>query len=145
MDNGNGENSWTDFPDSDEYVDFAGRVRHFTLRLVELASGFRLTAIENTESENGYQFDTYSRSDVAEALGDMRKKVRRLLSVRHLIEEDGQLHPTHDRLRGRIGHGGVIIDGTFLAFDELSAMLQTYEGFQFDLTLVEPTDDIFGA
>jgi hypothetical protein len=65
-----------------------------------------------------------------------------MLSVRHLKEEDGLLTPTHDRLRGRVSYGGVVIDGLFVDFANFAQMLQTYEGFQFDLRIVDPTEEL---
>lgn len=49
--------------------------------------------------------------DPFQALGDLRKRIPKLLSVRHLVKRDGELSMTHDRLRGRISSGGVVVDG----------------------------------
>ena len=49
---------------------------------------------------------------------------------------------THDRLRGRISYGGVVVDGVFLPFKQLAELIQTYEGFQFDLKIVDSSDDL---
>lgn len=143
MRNGNGEDySEDDFPTSDEYIDFQGRTRRFALELVELPSGYLLRAVEDVKGDDGYEFEAYSRIDPVEALGDLRKRIPRALSVRHLREEDGRFVPTHDRLSGRISSGGVVIDGLFVDFSDLAEMLQTYEGFQFDLTIVDPTEEL---
>jgi hypothetical protein len=139
----NGENeAGDDFLRSDEYVDFRGENRRFSLELVELPTGYLLRAVEQVEGEDGYEFEAYSRSDPIEALGDLRKRIPRALSVRHLKEEDGLLTPTHDRLTGRISYGGVVIDGLFIDFSDFARMLQTYEGFQFDLRIVDPTEEL---
>ena len=49
---------------------------------------------------------------------------------------------THDRLRGRIDYGGVVVDGIFLTFDRFAELLQTYEGFQFDLKIIDSSEEL---
>ena len=56
--------------------------------------------------------------------------------------EDGRQSLTHDRLRGRISSGGVVVDGIFLTFEQLAELVQTYEGFQFDLKIVDSSDEL---
>jgi hypothetical protein len=80
--------------------------------------------------------------DPFHALGDLRKRIPKLLSIRHLAEQHGQLIVTHDRLRGHISYGGVVVDGIFLTFKQLAELMQTYEGFQFDLKIVDSSDDL---
>lgn len=58
------------------------------------------------------------------------------------IEEAGTLSLTHDRLRGRIDSEGVVVDGRFLCFDQLAELMQSYEGFQFDLRFIDPSEEI---
>jgi hypothetical protein len=65
-----------------------------------------------------------------------------MLSVRHLVEQDGRLTLTHDRLRGRIDYGGVVVDGIFLTFDQLAELIQRYEGLQFELKIVDSSDEL---
>ena len=144
MKNGNSQNQQIDsFPTSDEYIDFAGKKRTFDLELTELPHGYVCIARESGKNGDGYQFQSFSRIDPLECLSQLRKKIPKLLSVRHLVKEQGSLQPGHDRLRGRIGYGGVVIDGQLITFEELANMIQTYEGFQFDLRFVDPSDDIF--
>ncbi|HEX6384308.1 MAG TPA: hypothetical protein VF177_06535, partial [Anaerolineae bacterium] len=64
------------------------------------------------------------------------------LATRYLIEQFGRRFPGHDRLKGRIGFGGVVVDGEFVSFAELCSILDTYEGFQFSLTIVDPYDEV---
>jgi hypothetical protein len=142
--NGNSERPQNDgFPASDEYTDFAGKKRMFDLELTELPFGYVCIARESGIEGEGFQFKAFSRIDPFECLSNLRTKIPKVLSVRHLIQEQGSLQPGHDRLRGRITSGGVVIDGRFLTFLQLEEMMQTYEGFQFDLRFVDPSDDIF--
>jgi hypothetical protein len=104
-------NKPSDFPRTEEFVDFAGKTRRFTVRLNELPIGYCVTAIEDVEGDDGYFFKAYSSLDPFQALGDLRRKIPKLLSVRHLVKRNGRLSMTHDRLRGRISSGGVVVDG----------------------------------
>ena len=142
MSNGNGSPKQTDFPTSEEFTDFAGRKRKFTLEQFPVPSGYGVCASEDVEGDDGYVFRAFSTVDPFHALGDLRKTIRKLLSVRHLVEQDGRLSLTHDRLRGRIDYGGVVVDGIFITFDRLAELLQTYEGFQFDLKIVDSSDEL---
>jgi hypothetical protein len=131
-----------DFPRTDEFVDFSGRARKFTIKLHQLPLGYVVSAVEDVEGDDGYVFKAFSPVDPFQALGDLRKKIPKLLSVRHLVKRDGRLSMTHDRLRGRIAYGGVVVDGIFLTFDQLAELIQTHEGFQFDLKIVDSCDEL---
>jgi hypothetical protein len=80
--------------------------------------------------------------DPSHALGELRKRIPKLLSIRHLAVQHGRMILTHDRLRGHISYGGVVVDGTFLTFEQLAELMQTHEGFQFDLKIVDSSDDL---
>ena len=138
----NGSQKQTDFPSSEEFTDFAGRTRKFTLEQYPVPLGYGVCASEDVGGDNGYVFRAFSTVDPFQALGDLRLRIRKLLSVRHLVERDGRLSLTHDRLRGRIDDGGVVVDGIFLTFDQLAELLQTHEGFQFDLKIVDSSDEL---
>jgi hypothetical protein len=140
MSGSNGSEKHGQFPESDTFVDFAGATRKFTLRRQELPWGHGVLAIEDAEGDDGYEFHAFSPVDPFHALGILRQKIARILSVRHLVRQDGRLSLTHDRMRGRISYGGVVVDGTFLTFDQMAELVQTYEGFQFDLKIVDPSD-----
>ena len=142
MSNSNGSPQPSDFPKTEEFVDFAGRTRKFTVEQFPVPSGYGVSASEDVEGDDGYVFRAISSVDPFQALGDLRKRIPKLLSVRHLVKRDGRLSMTHDRLRGRISSGGVVVDGIFLTFDQLADLVQTYEGFQFDLKIVDSSDDL---
>lgn len=133
-----------EFPLNEIVEDFAGR-RKFVIDLYEPSvGGFLLIAKEdlNSDDSNGYQFESYSEFNPVLALGKLRKKINKSLSIKYLEKTNGKLHPKHDELVGRIGYGGVIVEGIFIEFEDVSEMLQTYEGFQFKLTIAEPSADI---
>ena len=87
-------------------------------------------------------FRAFSVVDPFHALGELRKRIPKLLSIRHLIERHGRLSLTHDQLGGHISDGGVVVDGTFLTFEQLAELIQTYEGFHFDLKIVDSSDEL---
>jgi len=130
------------FPKKEECVDFAGRTRTFNIQLNEVPWGYILQANEDVEGDDGYRFRVFSPVDPSYALGLLRTKIAKMLSVRHLFGQEGRLSLTHDRLRGRIAADGVVVDGTFLTFDQLAELLQAHEGFQFDLKIVDSTDEL---
>lgn len=136
------KNGSSEFPRTEEFVDFAGRTRKFTVKLHELPLGYSVTAVEEAEGDDGYVFKAFSPVDPFHALVDLRKRIPKLLCVRHLLMRDGELSLTHDRLRGRISSGGVVVDGIFLTFDQLAELLQTHEGFQFDLKIVDSSEEL---
>lgn len=141
MSENNGAPSEPDFPTSVEFTDFAGRTRRFTIEQYPVRRGYGVVASEDVEGDDGFVFRAFSAADPFQALGDLHTRIRKLLSIRHLVEQDG-LSLTHDRLRGRIAYGGVVVDGNFLTFDQLAELLQSYEGFQFDLKLVDSSDEL---
>jgi len=142
MSENNGSRKQPDFPSSEEFTDFAGRTRKFTLEQYPVPLGYGVCASEDVEGDDGYVFRAFSTVDPFQALGDLRKRIRKLLSIRHLVERDGRLSLTQDRLRERIDHGGVVVDGIFLTFDQLAELMQTYEGFQFDLKIIDSSDEL---
>ena len=143
MSDNNGSLQQDDFPATEEFVDFAGRIRTFNLEQYPVpGGGHGVAAVEDAAGDDGYVFRAFSVVDPFHALGELRRRIPKLLSIRHLFERDGQQSLTHDRLRGHISYGGVVVDGIFLTFEQLAELLQTYEGFQFDLKIVDPSDDL---
>jgi hypothetical protein len=63
------------------------------------------------------------------------------MATRYLDPEHGQGGLSHDRLKGRISHSGVVVDGRFISFKEFSSLLAGYEGSQFSLTVTDPYDE----
>jgi len=141
MSGNNGSLHQGDFPLKEECEDFAGRTRTFKVNQDNLPWGYGVFAVEEAEGDDGYEFRAFSPVDVFHALGNLRHKIRKLLSVRHLSTEGGR-SLTHDRLRGRVSYGGVVVGGQFLTFEQLAEMIQTYEGFQFDLKIVDSSHEL---
>jgi hypothetical protein len=132
------------FPTVESFYDFTGKQRSFVIELQVQPRGYFVRANEQKHSlgEEGYSFAAYSPTDPFFALGLLRGQIRRGLATRYLGVDQGQRVLSHDRLKGSIGYGGVVVDGEFLSFDALCDVLQTYEGFQFSLTIVDPYDEM---
>lgn len=133
-----------DFPMEESYPDFSGKQREFVIELHAQPRRYFLRATEKGESlqDDGHQFAAYSPSDPYFALGILRDKIRRGLATRYLVSDDGRPAFSHDNVQGRIGDGGVVIDGKFISFEQFATLLQTYEGFQFSLKIADPYDEL---
>jgi len=128
-----------DFPMEETFTDCRGAEREFVISAKKFGSKYFVTATERNRGD-GYEF-AISSTDPYAALGQLRSKIRRGLSTRYLTYEEGKLALSHDELKGRIGFGGVVIDGDFISFKDFVEMLQTYEGWQFSLRIADPSDD----
>jgi hypothetical protein len=132
------------FPIIESFPDFSGKLREFVIDLRAHPGGYFLRATEKRRSgsEGGYSFAAYSPTDPSFALGQLRDKIRQGLATRYLYTKQHGRSLSHDRLQGHIGSGGVVVDGEFIAFDELWILLETYEGFQFSLKIADPYDEL---
>lgn len=128
------------FPHTETYLDASGINREFVLNLREVMGdgGYIVTAIE-TDVEDGYEFESYSETNPFNALASVRSKIRRGLATKYLLLEEDRVALRFDEFQGRIGSGGVIIDGQFITFAELCEMLQVYEGFSITLSITNPS------
>lgn len=147
-DDGEGQNDPSkDFPLRETLEDFAGVKREFQITMREVAFGVLMTAREVGKDE-GYEFSAFDASNAYLALGELRARMRRALSTRHLVVEEGRLYPAHDTLRGRItmnpeSHEVLfVIDGTPVSLAEMVRIVSMYEGFQFSLRLVDRVDEL---
>ena len=63
MSENNGSPRETDFPSSEEFTDFAGRTRRFTLEQYPVPLGYGVCASEDVEGDDGYVFRAFSTVD----------------------------------------------------------------------------------
>jgi hypothetical protein len=131
------------FPAVESFSDFSGKQREFVIELMVQATGYFLRAREKRRAgdEGGYEFAAYSPASPFFALSTLRDKIRKGMATRYLDPEHGQGGLSHDRLKGRISHSGVVVDGRFISFEEFSSLLAGYEGSQFSLTVTDPYDE----
>ncbi|MDX1401298.1 MAG: hypothetical protein R3245_05195 [Kiloniellales bacterium] len=132
------------FPIVESFPDFSGKQREFVVELEAQPRGYFLRATERRRSGNdeGYSFAAYSPTDPFFALGHLRGKIREGLATRYLTVDGHERTLSHDKLKGNISYGGVVVDGEFIPFNELWILLETYVGFQFSLTIADPFDEL---
>jgi hypothetical protein len=136
-----------------ELVDCAGKAHlfHFQTRL--FGPGVALDAFELRGGHPaGYQFQVIGEpgDDLLALLGRLIDKIRRALSLRHIVEGDlGPQIADNGLVRGTIewdeARDGqvplVIIDGRDITWDELGRMMMTYEGWQFKLEIRDQSEE----
>ncbi|WP_153038313.1 DUF7686 domain-containing protein [Balneola sp. EhC07] len=133
------------FPLKEIVIDYSDQKRNFTINLYESPIGGHLLIAKEDKIEHdngGYQFEAYHESNVGLALGDLRRKIKKHLSVRFLEKIAGKNYPRNDELVGLITSGGIVVDGIYIEFEKFSKMLDSYEGFQFKLIIKDRLQEI---
>jgi hypothetical protein len=83
-------------------------------------------------------------------LGKLIERMRRALSAKHLANgEHGLQIENHYVVKGRIGWDDakdgqiplLVIDGREITWDEFGRILMAFEGWQFKLNLVDPSEE----
>lgn len=130
----------SDFPLYDTYTDCAGQERRFMITTFPVSLGFALQAQEEGSDGYGFYFREFDTTSPYLALGRIRGRIRQALCTRHIEQrQSGNFQMTHDTARGRISYGSgevaFIIDGQFLTLAQFGKMVETYEGFEFSITI----------
>lgn len=128
------------FPTSETFVDCCGKPHEFALELLTTASGYFVRATERVSEDDGYAFAAHSETGPYLALGRLRSKIQKGLATRYLATGEPQPRLGHDVAAGHLSYGGVVVDGQFVTFHELEAILSAHEGWQFKLEIVDPYD-----
>ena len=131
-----------EFPMPQEAEDFAGNVRRFEVTCHFNGLGYSVRAVEAVGERTGYEFAAYSETSPYNALGRVRQKMNRGLATRHLTGTPGAYHMLHDTLKGHIGWTGergtaLVVDGKTVTMENLTTILQTHEGWVFELTITD--------
>ena len=104
-----------DFPILEVVEDFAGKQRRFVINCHEGELGYTVRASEEGKDRMGYEFAAYSETSPYSALGRVRDKMSRGLATRHITTSDGLP----------------------LSIEEIEALLQSHEGWEFELRIVD--------
>ena len=124
-----------EFPFEEKFLDYEGNKRTFKFTIHDVFVGKCITA---KDLNSLYEFSLCTTDEnPAWTVGDLRYKIKKQLSIRYLHNSNDTYDFSHDEAKGRISSGGVIIDGKFISFDEISSMLEVYEGFSFELKIKE--------
>ncbi len=139
---GKGEDPDKDFPIREAFTDYSGQARHFVISYFRASLGFGVQAEEEGKDGQGYLFREFDPTSPYLALGRLRGRIREALSTRHIEQQDpGGFQATHQTVRGRISYSaeevGFVIDGQFLTLQQFGKMVETFEGFEFRLDILD--------
>jgi len=135
-------------------ADSTGELHEFHFRTHLFGTGVALDAFELRDGDPaGYCFQIIGdpKDDLLALLGRLIEKMRRALSIRHLIDSKHGLQiADHQVVRGRIewddAHDGrlplLVIDGRKVDWDEFGRMLMSFEGFQFKLNFADKSEEL---
>ena len=132
--------------------DCAGDKHEFHFRIRLLGDVLALEAFELTAGvPGGYQFQILGEPDdeILPLLGNLIERMRRSLSVRHLVRSEDGTHIADQMVCGRIesdvsGDGRVpllVIDGREVSWEEFGRMLMSFEGWQFRLAIRDRSEE----
>jgi hypothetical protein len=131
-----------DFPLTETFADCCGNTRHFEFHLNTTDGGYFLRGREIRDGPGGYEFAAHHALSPYVALGRLRHRIAEGLATRYLVEEEGVRRLGHERAVGHIGYGCLVIDGEEIPFEEFGAVLQTYEGWAFEIRIADPFDNL---
>ena len=125
------------YEERESFTDCAGAIRSFDLTIHHVpGAGFSGHAYEVTSApDGGYIFRSFAEASFTTALVRLRGKIRAGLAQRFLIHDGDALDMPLERLCGRIDCDGVVVDGRLLDWTALQSLLQTYEGWEFELRI----------
>lgn len=135
-------------------TDCAGDVHEFHFRTNLFGPGVAIDAFELRDGlPSGYQFQIIGNpeGDLLMLLGQLIQKMRRGLSVKHLVDgRYGLQIADHGMVGGKIewddAHDGrvplLIVDGREVTWDEMGRMLMSFEGWQFKLALADKSEEL---
>ena len=132
--------------------DCAGNAHLFHFRTRLLGNMVALDAFELRDGNpSGYQFQIVGEpeEDLLALLGRLIEKIRRRLSIQYLTDVGHELQIAEQTVRGRIDWDEsavertplLVIDGREIAWDDFGRMLMAFEGWQFRLDIVDPSDE----
>ena len=124
---------------------------HFRMRLLgpmAVLDAFELTA----GVPGGYQFQILAKPDdePLSLLGRLIERMRRSLSVKHLVRGEHGTQIADQTVCGRIDWDAsedgrvplLVIDGQEVSWHELGRMLMTFEGWQFRLAISDRSEEV---
>jgi hypothetical protein len=133
--------------------DAHGYDHEFHFRSLLLGDQISLEAFELVDGDDsaGYRFQSLGdpESEPFALLGQLVQKIKRALATTHLVADAGGLRVAETLVRGRIEWDGientnqpcVIIDGRRVEWSDFGAMLLGFEGWQFRLEMLDPSDE----
>ena len=135
-------------------ADSSGKLHQFHFQTRLLGGIVSLAAFELKDGDPvGYRFQLVGdpEDDLFSLLGRLVQKIRQTLSVQHIKKVKGHgLQIADDTVRGRIewdeSEDGrvplVVVDGQEISWEDLGKMMMCFEGWQFKLKIIDPSDDV---
>jgi len=134
-------------------IDCAGEPHEFHFRTRLLGSMVAVDAFEvKREEPAGYQFRIVGDpdNDVLSLLARLVERMRRTLSVKHLVPSEHGLQIAEQTVRARIAWDErqdehmplLVIDGQEVSWEEFGRMLMTFEGWQFRMEIGDPSEEV---
>jgi hypothetical protein len=134
-------------------TDCAGQIHNFFFRIRLLGTGVALDAFElRAGNPAGYQFQIIGNpeEDVLALFGRLVERIRRALSMKHLVDSELGVQIANQVVRGTIAWDGandgrlplLVIDGQEIAWDEFGRMLMSFEGWRFRLNIVDKGEEL---
>ncbi len=131
--------------------DCTGEVHEFNFRTRLFGSGVALDAFELRDGQlEGYRFQIIGdpNDDLMELFGRLVERIRRALSVRHLVNGELGLEIAERNVRAQIewdedcdGLPILVIDGRKVKWEDFGRMLMTFEGWQFRLNILDNSEE----
>lgn len=139
---GKGDDPDKDFPIREAFTDYSGQARQFVISYFRANLGFGVQAEEEGKGGEGYFFREFDPNSPYLALGRIRGQIRTALATRHIEQQaPGNFQATHQTVRGRISYGdgevGFVIDGQFISLQQFGKMVETFEGWEFRLDILD--------
>jgi hypothetical protein len=135
--------------------DAAGAMHRFYFEVRLLGDKVSLQAFEVISGDpGGYEFQVLgdAEADLFELMGQMVPRIRRLLARQHLKTEPQMpgLHIADSLVRGRITWDDkedgqlpmLVIDGKEISWERFGRMVMGFEGWQFRLEILDPSEEI---
>jgi hypothetical protein len=134
-------------------TDCTGQAHEFQFRTRLLGPMVSLEAFELKRGEPaGYQFQILGESDddLLSLLGRLVERMRRSLSIKHLVHSAHGLQIAERTVRARIEWDEMqdgripllVIDGREVSWEEFGRMLMTFEGWQFRMVIGDRSDEV---
>ena len=133
--------------------DCSGKPHKFHFFTHSVPTGLEIEAYEVIDGERkGYEFCVLAPHDCNQSnlILDLYEKIKRGLAKKYLEMDSGRKFFKNMRVVGKIAwddnYGGEIpelyIDGERVTWTELGRMLMTFEGWQFKMDIIDPTDEV---
>lgn len=126
--------------------------RHFKISTFPVPSGILSEAIEvvGDEKDEPYTFSILSPfdSDIENVELKLKAKIKRGINKRYLTTDGSGYELRNDEMAGRFewssknDETSLIVDGKRISMGQLEKILAPYEGFQFRLQIIDPSDEI---